>query len=408
MPIPHASRTNEDLNRLFTEAHRAQTEERFAEAADTYLLLLDHFPQAAMIRYNLGLVYFSLENFSGALNEFSLALLYQPEDSDTLFNLALCQKKTGDSEAAIATYGKLLEATPDSTDCWYNLAGCYRTTFADEQAIACYRKVLALDAGYLPALNNLAYLYHRSGDMQQAELCYRQLLTLRPDDESAHYMLASLLGVPLVQAPDSYVRKFFDGYSEGFEKSLIDRLGYDTPRQLYECLAKYSGDKGIRKVYDHGLDLGCGTGLGGIAFKEMVAIFHGVDLSPNMLLRAADKNCYAALYQDSIRDYLQTTIETYDFFLATDVFIYVGALGDIFTAIRAIARPQALFCFSTEALESTGYRLQKTGRFSYSHSYILETAAATGWSILATETARLRKEREQWLAGDLWILQVAI
>lgn len=226
--------------------------------------------------------------------------------------------------------------------------------------------------------------------------------------QPTHYMLASLLGVPLNRAPDTYVRKFFDGYSEGFEKSPVDLLGYDTPRQLYACLANYSGDKGIRKVYYHGLDLGCGTGLGGIAFKEMVAIFHGVDLSPNMLLRAADKNCYAALYQDSIRHYLQTAIETYDFFLATDVFIYVGALGDIFTTIRAIARPQALFCFSTETLESTGYRLQKTGRFSYSRSYVIETAAATGWAIMATETARLRKEREQWLAGDLWILQVAI
>lgn len=405
MPNSETNPTNNEFNRLFIEAYSAQSEKSYAEALEKYLLLLDHFPHAAMIRYNLGLVYFSLENFSCALNEFSLALLDQPEDNDTLFNLALCQKKTGDNETAIATYRKLLGATPDSTDCWYNLAGCYRDTFADEQAIACYRQVLAIDADYLPALNNLAYLYHRNGDMQQAELCYRRLLTLRPDDESAHYMLASLLGIPLDQAPDTYVRRIFDGYSDGFEKSLIDGLGYDTPRQLYKCLTNLPGDMRIKKTYDHGLDLGCGTGLGGMVFKEMVALFHGVDLSPNMLLRAADKNCYAALYQDSIRHHLQTTIETYDFFLATDVFIYVGALRDIFKTIRSIARPQALFCFSTEALASTGYQLQKTGRFSYSHSYILETAAATGWTILATETVRLRKEREQWLSGTLWIIQ---
>jgi len=266
--------------------------------------------------------------------------------------------------------------------------------------------VLALDSGYLPALNNLAYLCHRSGDMQQAELLYRQLLTLRSDDESAQYMLASLLGTPLNQVPDTYIRQFFDGYAKGFEKSLIDGLGYDTPRQLYQCLANYIGEKEIKRAYDQGLDLGCGTGLGGIAFREAVAIFHGVDLSANMLVQAADKNCYAAIYQDSISNYLQTTTETYDFFLATDVFIYVGALGDIFAALRAVARPQALFCFSTEALETTGYRLRQTGRFAYSRSYILETAAATGWTILAAKTGRLRKEREQWLAGDLWILQV--
>lgn len=393
MPTPHANPTNEELNRLFTEAYNAQSEEHFAEAAEKYLLLLDYF-QAAMIRYNLGLVYFSLERFTDAVQEFSQALLFQPEDSDTLFNLALCQKKSGDSESAIATYIKLLEITPDNTDCCYNLAGCYRDTFADEQAISFYQKVLAIDAGYLPALNNLAYLYHRSGGIQEAELCYRRLLILRPDDESAHYMLASLLGTPLSQAPDVYVRNFFDSYSVGFEKSLIGGLGYDNPRQLHQCLANYVGEQKIRKTYEHGLDLGCGTGLGGIAFQDTVAIFHGVDLSAKMLSQAADKNCYAALYQDSISHYLQVTIETYDFFLATDVFIYVGALEDIFTTLHAIARPQALFCFSTEALESSGYRLQKTGRFAYSRNYIRETAAATGWEILSTETTRLRKREK--------------
>lgn len=407
MSLHQTNPSNDELRQLFAEAYCAQTKEHFIEAREKYLLLLDYFPQEALIRYNLGLVYFSLENFAGALNEFSLALTYQPEDGDALFNLALCQKKTGDSETAIATYKKLLEAEPDHTDCCYNLAGCYRDAFADNKAIACYQKVLALDDGYLPALNNLAYLHHRNGDMRQAELCYRRLLTLRPDDASAQYMLASLLGVSLSQAPDAYIRHFFDGYSEGFEKSLVDDLGYDTPRRLCKFLAHYTQAKGIKTVYDQGLDMGCGTGLGGIAFKKMVAILHGVDLSANMLSKAAEKNCYASLYQDSLSCYLQATINSYDFFLATDVFIYVGALGDIFTTLQALARPQALFCFSTETLESTGYQLQKTGRFAHSRSYIIETAAAAGWTVLAIETTRLRKEREQWLAGDLWILQLA-
>ncbi len=291
-----------------------------------------------------------LKIFTDALEEFSLALASQPEDTDTLFNLALCQKKTGDNPAAIATYRQLLEVMPDNTDCWYNLAGCYRDNYADEQAISCYQRVLALDSEYLAALNNLAYLYHRSGDIHQAEICYRKLLTLRPEDDSAHYMLASLLGTPLDHAPDSYVRNFFDAYAEGFEKSLVDELGYDNPRQLYACFKRCVGLTEVKEVYEHGLDLGCGTGLSGIAFKEIVTVLDGVDLSANMLVQAAGKDCYNGLYQDSILHYLQTTTATYDFFLATDVFIYVGELTDIFTALRAVARPGAFFCFSTETL----------------------------------------------------------
>ncbi len=405
MSISSTGHPDEKLNLLFVEAFNAQTEGLYADAMEKYLLLLEYFPEAAMLRYNLGLVYYSLANFTGALREFSLALTFQPEDNDTLFNLALSQKKTGDSQAAIASYCQLLKALPNYTDCWYNLAGCYRDTYADGQAISCYQRVLALDPEYLPALNNLAYLYHRSGDIQRAAECYRQVLSLRPEDDSAHYMLASLLGTPLDHAPDSYVRNFFDAYADGFEKSLVDGLGYDNPRQLYACYKSCTHLKGVKDEYGHGLDLGCGTGLSGIAFKEIVTVLDGVDLSANMLLQAAGKNCYNGLYQDSIIHFLQTTTETYDFVLATDVFIYVGELGDIFTALHAVARPGALFCFSTETLDSTGYQLQKTGRFAYSRDYIHSIAVATGWMVLTEQKTKLRKERERWITGDLWVLQ---
>lgn len=406
MTTPPIDCSDEELNGLFTEACNAQTEDRFVDAVDNYLLLLKYFPQAPMLHYNLGLAYYSLEDYTSSLYEFSQALTLQPEDTDTLFNLALCRKKIGDSQAAIATYLKLLQAMPDNADGWYNLAGCYRDTYGDEQAISCYQKVLALDPEYLPALNNLAYLYHRSGNIQQAEVCYRQVLTLRPENESAHYMLASLLGTPLDHAPDSYVRHFFDAYAEGFEKSLVDGLGYDNPRQLYKCIKRCTAQKGLKKEYDHGLDLGCGTGLSGIVFKEAVSLFDGVDLSANMLLQAKKKDCYKNLYQDSIIHFLQTTTEIYDFFLATDVFIYVGALDDIFTTLRAVARPEAIFCFSTESLNSSGYQLRSTGRFAYSRDYITNIAAVSGWTVLNVEKTRLRKEREQWIIGDLWVLQL--
>jgi len=406
MSIPPPTYSDEELNRLFTEACTAQTEGRLAEAMGNYLLLLKYFPEAAMLRYNLGLVYYSLENFTAALGEFSQALTCRPEDSDALFNLALCQKKTGDSVAAIASYRSLLHAMPDHTDGWYNLAGCYRDAYGDAQAISCYRKVLVLDGAYLPALNNLAYLYHRGGDTEQAEICYRQVLALRPEDDAAHYMLAALVGTPLDRAPDAYVQHFFDAYAEDFEKSLVDGLGYDTPRQLSACLQGCTGLQSMKSQYAHGLDLGCGTGLSGIAFKEIVTVLDGVDLSANMLAQAAGKGCYNGLHQDSIGRYLQTTKATYDFFLATDVFIYVGALDDIFAALRAVARPEAIFCFSTETLASAGYQLQQTGRFAYSRDYIHKVAAATGWTVVTGKETKLRKERERWIAGDLWILQL--
>lgn len=403
MPITPQDLSGADLHLYFTAACLAQTEGHLEEARTQYLMLLRYLPQYSILHYNIGLVYYSLQDFDQALEEFSLALTCGPEDADTLFNLALCQKKTGDCLAAIATYQQLLKTTPDHTDCLYNLGGCYQYLHDDDQAIICYHKVLAVDASYLSAANNLAYLYHRADNVDQAVVYYRQVLALRPDDDSAQFMLDALLGTPLDHAPDCYIRDFFNTYAKGFEQSLVAELGYDTPRKLYECFQKCPE----HKIYGHGLDLGCGTGLSGVPFMQVITILDGVDLSRNMLSQASQKGCYTSLYPDSITHHLSTTADTYDFFLATDVFIYVGDLLEIFTTAHAIARPAALFCFSTEYLDAGGYRLQQSGRFAYSRAYIHKIAAATGWAVLALEKTKLRKERNSWIAGDLWILQLA-
>jgi predicted TPR repeat methyltransferase len=393
----------DDLRHAFTLACAAQTEGRLEEARQHYLVLLGYLPESALLHYNMGLIYFDLGDFVQALRQFALSSTHGPDDTDTLFNLALCQKKTGDQAAAVATYRQILTIDPDQADCLYNLGGCYRDLHDDEQAIACYQHVLAVDPAYLAAANNLAYLYHRVGEIDLAVLHYTQVLELRPKDESVRYLLASLQGIRLDRAPDAYVRNFFDTYAEGFEHSLVDELGYDNPQKLYECLCNSSARSA---AYEHGLDLGCGTGLSGLSFKGVVTVLDGVDLSRNMLHQAALKGCYATLHPDSIIHHLVATGETYDFFLATDVFIYVGDLVDIFTAAQAVARPEALFCFSTEHLEADDYQLLQTGRFAYSRDYITRLAESTGWTVLALEPTLLRKERETWIHGDLWIFRI--
>ncbi|WP_310599218.1 tetratricopeptide repeat protein [Desulfobulbus sp.] len=394
----------EQLRQAFDTACTAHSQGQLAEALRLYLLLLQHLPHFPLLHYNLGLVRYDLGDYAEALQAFATAEALAPADVDTLFNLALCHKRTGDAASAIAIYRRLLALEPDHADCLYNLGGCHLGRHEDLEAMACYRQVLALRPDNLSAVNNLAYLHHRAGETEQAIAYYSQVLEQRPEDQSVGYLLAALLGIPLAQAPDAYVRNFFDTYAEGFERHLVDGLGYDNPRQLHACL-RHSPAGGTR--YAHGLDLGCGTGLSGQAFCGTVAELDGVDLSARMLAQAAQKACYARLHHDSILHHLAGTEATYDFFLATDVFIYVGELEPIFTAARMVARPGALFCFSTEHLETDGYRLLPTGRFAYAPAYIQAVADRTGWSVLAREAVRLRRHGDGWLAGDVWICRLA-
>lgn len=403
MSLPPPSVSAAEVQRQLDCACRAHEDGHLHEALHAYRQLIAALPAMALLHYNLGLVLYEMARFEQALPAFAQADHLMPEDPDTLFNLALCQRKTGHAAAAIATYLHLLEVEPGHIDGLYNLGGCYLHLHDDGQARDCYQRVLDLDPNYLSALNNLAYLHHRAGEMAEAINLYGRVLEQRPEDESVQYLLAALLEVPLDQAPERYVRDFFDAFAEDFERSLVEDLHYDNPRQLYGCLCRSSVSATER--FQHGLDLGCGTGLSGLAFKDHTLLLDGVDLSGAMLAQAQAKGCYHHLYQDSIDHFLRATGERYDLFLATDVFIYVGNLLPIFTAAHDVGRSGSLFCFSTEHLSVPGFRLMPTGRFAYAPRYLHELAQETGWQVMRTEPTRLRREREGWIGGDLWIVQ---
>ena len=91
-----------------------------------YLRLLEYFSDAAVLHYNLGLVYYEQEEFESSRKSFARAADLSPEDMDILFNLGLTQKKTGDLEGAIVSYLRILETDPKSIDTLYNLGGCYK------------------------------------------------------------------------------------------------------------------------------------------------------------------------------------------------------------------------------------------------------------------------------------------
>jgi len=391
-----------ELNHIFSLASQAHSAGDLDQALLGYVSLIDRVPASALLQYNLGLVYFGLDRFEESLQAFLLADTLEPQDCDTLFNLALCQGKVGHPRKAIALYLQVLALFPEHVDALYNLGGCYQRLHQDAKAMEYYQKTLTLAPAYLSALNNLAYLYHRADEIDEATALYARVLELRPEDESVRYLLAALLGLPLTEAPDVYVQDFFDAYAEDFERSLVKDLGYNNPRLLFDCFCQTT-NMGLH--YSHGLDLGCGTGLSGQAFKERIDVLDGVDLSPAMLKQAETKGCYQQLCQDSIDHFLHSTTEKFDFFIATDVFIYVGALESIFTMAHAHACAGALFCFSTEELHEAGYRLQPSGRFAYSSNYIHHLADSTGWKILAEQPSQLRRERDGWIRGELWVFQ---
>ena len=327
----------DELNQLFAKACEDHQNGLLDAAEQSYLQLLAYFAEAPILHYNLGLVHYGKGHYENARHSFARAVELQPGDPDILFNLALSKKRAGDPLGAIDTYKQVLALDSVCLDALYNLAGCYKDSLQYAEAMAAYRKVLLLAPDHPSANNNLAFLYHLDGEIDQAVEHYRKVLQSHPDHQAAKHMIAALSGELATSSPDLYVKEVFDNYSEHYEHSLVSELEYCVPstiRRLFD--QTFAG----QRQFIHGLDLGCGTGLGGQAFTDAVQMFDGLDLSANMIALAAKKGIYRSLHPGSIIGFLQSVEDSFDFYLAADVFAYVGDLQETFRPPQATSPPR--------------------------------------------------------------------
>ena len=152
------------------------------------------------------------------------------------------------------------------------------------------------------------------------------------------------------------------------------------------------------------LDLGCGTGLFGTEIKNYFSKLEGIDLSKKMLSIAKQKNVYDKLTQIDIVEYLSTMPLNFDYYIACDVFVYVGKLNEIFRLIKSKNKKPGHLVFSTEHTENDGYHIRKSARYSHSKSYIENLCEKFDYSISHFSTNHLRKENGVFLKGGIYVL----
>ena len=161
-----------------------------------------------------------------------------------------------------------------------------------------------------------------------------------------------------------------------------------------------------KSKFEKAIDLGCGTGLCGIELRDISNDLTGIDLSKNMIAKAQERQVYDHLITGDIVDILSVSTEKYDLFVSSDGFIYFGELTTIFNAVRNCCNEDALFIFSVESQVDGEYSLLETGRYSHSENYIL-TKASDGFKPIESQEANLRKEKQSWVIGQIFVLQAA-
>ena len=440
-----------------------------SDAIKSYLKVIEINENNFDAYNNLGIMYENTNNFSAAIKNFKSAVRIDPFRFEVHFNLGNIYRKLNDLQAAIASYTLATDIRPDFPEALCNKGSCLSELDNDLAALDCFQSAVKIDPGYVEAHNNksvslkklgqlsaaknsahraiklspsyasahnnlgninlalghqelamanyiaaskfnstlpnvfsnLASVLLQLGDKSGALEKYTEALRVNPDDAQAEYFINVLSVANTPSPPTKYIENLFDEYAIHFEESLLEKLSYKTPQILAEILVHKDGNHSLGNV----LDLGCGTGLVGTQLKQFCSKITGVDLSKAMLQEANKKDIYFKLEHCNIIDYLNNDKLGFNYFIAADVFTYVGDLTEVFHLIKKRNKCNGCLVFSTEHTDTGAYQLNISGRYSHSKKYIQDLCLEFDYEFKHFSKVNLRKEGEVFLTGGIYILE---
>ena len=239
------------------------------------------------------------------------------------------------------------------------------------------------------------------GDRDGARAAFAQARAADPDDRHGAALALARLGVgaPSDAALHTYVRTLFDQYAPRFDRALAD-LSYRAPALLHDAVARAGGD-GTRR-FGTMLDLGCGTGFAGAAFRPQVDWLVGVDLSPRMIDAARAKGLYDRLVVGEIEAFLAGEAASraqFHLVIAADVFAYIAALPDVCAAVARVLAPGGLFGFTVETHAGEGAIVGAKMRYAHAPDFVRSAIAQAGLTLVFLEAASSRTENRQPVPG---------
>ncbi len=409
--------TPEDLLRRGAErlgAGRPEEAEGFLRRA---LRLAPNHPDALNL---LGVAARLRGDVAAALDWSARAVRAMPDQPGFLANRGAALAEAGRLAEALPLLQAAAEARPGDAVAWRNFGQAMAQAGRPGEAAPMLDRACQLAPDAPEAWLALAHARREAGAREAARDAAERALAASAKApvlaDQARFLLAALgSGEAPPRAPAAYVRELFDAFAPRFDAELEGALGYRTPALLAGML----GPAKRARV----LDLGCGTGLCGLALRPLAGRLEGVDLSPRMLAEARRRGCYDAVHEADLLDFLPRRAAAWDAVVAADVLNYLGDLAPAFSALRRALRPGGegsgaegsggeggggggAAAFSLEAGDG-GATLGEGLRYRHGAEHVATLAEAAGLRVMERHEAVLRCERGKEVAGTLWLLRTA-
>ena len=297
---------------------------------------------------------------------------------------------SSDPERALATARELALANPHLSEVATVLGEALAASQLLPAAIAEFQRALRLNPDAEAARLDLARTWLDAGEPDKAD---EVLSWIGHNPDAAGLRERGLHMRTQPRSDAGYVRHLFDQFSADYDVRMRGQLAYAAPEILHG-LAQLTL---ARKRDLHILDLGCGTGLAGVAFRGMASSLDGIDLSPAMIERARARQIYDRLVVGDIETAHGS--HGYDLVLAADTLVYVGDLDRTLDAVCTCLGRDGFFLFTVEKKSGEGFDRGPKRRWRHSETYLRDRASAHGLTIAGLVACTPRTEAGQPVEG---------
>lgn len=292
----------------------------------------------------------------------------RPFTSQELFDIVKKLRNRGLSRGAYLCTQRLVEQEPENWDAWYEYG---------DLCLYVNKRVDARDA-------------------------YQKYFDHHPEDAEIEHLLVALKDeTPPPRASDRAILQIYKDFAKSYEERMLQDLKYTGPERLKDAIKAVIGERTGLDV----LDIGCGSGLSGVALKTFARELTGIDLSPEMLEIARKRGIYDHLEAAEITAWLGDTSKRFDIIAALDCLIYFGDLKPVVLGAAKRLKPGGIVFLSTERGTKYPFSITDSGRYDHHPDHIRDVAEATGLELAVLSQAFLRKEYGADVIGNVAVLQ---
>ncbi len=385
---------------LMRQAASLQQAGRFAEAAQCYQQILRANPRHFQALFSLGMICLQTEQFEEGQRILSDALKLNPRFGEGWCARGLALLHLRRREEALACFDQSLSLVPDFLEALSSRATALLEMGRHDEALAAFDRVLALRPDHAISWNNRGNTFVAMRRLEEAVASFDRALALAPDLETArnNRNLALLELKRISRIPAVAVRALFDDYASYYDSAMVDSLGYRAPSHLRGLAARVMPDAAPPMRI---LDLGCGTGLSGEAFKDLAAggRLDGIDLSSGMIEEARRRDIYSDLVVEDFETALAAAGLSYDLIIAADALIYHGDLAPVLWGTARRLEPEGFCLFTVEKMAGEGWEQTPANRFRHSEAYLRGCAEKSGFAVTEIVECALRSESNSPVEG---------